>query len=30
MKLRLTLVAENASLEHVAERTISLGESADS
>ncbi|CAO4195208.1 MULTISPECIES: hypothetical protein [Methylorubrum] len=30
MKLRLTLVAENASLEHVAERTISLGESEDS
>lgn len=30
MKLRLTLVAENAPLEHVVERMISLGESADS
>jgi len=30
LKLRMTLTAENALLEHVVERTISLGEGADS
>ncbi len=30
LKLRMTLTAENAPLEHVVERAISLGEGADS
>jgi hypothetical protein len=30
LKLRMTLTAENAPLEHVVERTISLGEGVDS
>jgi hypothetical protein len=30
LKLRMTLTAENAPLEHVVARTISLGEGADS
>lgn len=29
LKLRMTLTADNAPLEHVIERTISLGEGAD-
>lgn len=30
LKLRMTLTAENAPLEHVIERTISIGEAAES